>query len=160
MLPADLATLSQEQQVELEKGQRVVTAMEEWVPLEEVLSRVRLRWAECDNLESLLFYTKQELVATKWPDWCTFYLEYNRGHWPSWHRLLQKQRWIQKGLWQTVRRSVHGGNWTKQGCRCSLLLELLLNWFARSLEVWPGVTSSPSPCKSQDTGVWMDLCSD
>lgn len=161
MLPADLSTLSQERQVELEKVQGLVMAMEEPGPVEKVLSGVRVCSAECADLDSLLFCTKQELVARKQSDWSSFHPEYNWGHWPSWHRLSQKQKWIQKGLWEIVRRAVHGGNQNQQGSGCNLLLKLLLNsWFARSLGVWPRVMSSLSPCKSQDTGLWMDLCSD
>lgn len=61
MLPANLATLSQEYQVEQEKVQGLVMAM-------EVLSGVRACSAECDDLDSLLFCRKQELVAVKKSD--------------------------------------------------------------------------------------------
>lgn len=75
MLSANLATLSQEYQVEQEKVQGLVMAM-------EVLSGVRACSAECDDLDSLLFCRKQELVAVKKSDWSTFYPEYNWGHGP------------------------------------------------------------------------------
>lgn len=68
MLPTDLPTLSQEHQVELEKVQGLVMAMEEPGPLEKVLSGLRVCSAECADLDSLLFCTKQELVARKQSD--------------------------------------------------------------------------------------------
>lgn len=75
MLPADPATLSEEHQVELEKIQGVVMAMEARGPSEEVLSGARVCSTKCDDLNSLLFCRKQELVATKQSDLSTFYPE-------------------------------------------------------------------------------------
>lgn len=57
---------------------------------------------------------------------------------PSWHRLLKKQRWIQKDLWQMVRRSAHGDNQK---------IEVQMPhpaWAEAALLLWPRITFSPS----------------
>lgn len=151
---------SQKHQVQLEKVEGLIMPMEGW-PLEKVFSGVRDCSAECSDLDSWLICAKKELVAMKLSKWGSFYPEYNWGHFPAWHRLLQKQRWIQKGLCEIVGESVHDGNQKAPGVQMQAPAWLLLNsWFTRILGVWPRVTSFPSLCKSWDTGLWMDLCSD
>lgn len=80
-----------------------------------------------DNFDSLLFYTRQEPVASKCLGCSGFNPECGSAEatWASWLRLLKKQRWIQKGLWQTEEISTWWQS-EKEGSRCHILLQLLL----------------------------------
>lgn len=137
-------------QAELEKLQELVMAVEEQGPSPKALSGFmvwsarRWFWLKA-RTRSIKMIGLQQFEPRMGPAEVTS---------PSWHRLLKKQRWIQKDLWQMVRRSAHGDNQKNRGPDATSCL----SWGCSPALAKNYILSFS--CESQGAGLWMDFCSD